>query len=366
MKVNVTIYGVAAGSYRTQNLLKALLDTKDVNVFFLNVRELWGKKTLFVKIQQMLVEAIVVAKSDIIIIPAVEHIYSYRYRLAKFFKKRIVTDFYISYYDSYVNDGNRLPADSPEAKKYYNLDREAILKSDCTIFLNQAEADYYTNVLNVKLSEIKYQLIPLCVDSRGRGKNLYASGRSNVFKICWWGTYIPLHGIEKIIDAVKILSAKNVDFEVYLFGNSEEKSVGYREKIKQSGLDHLIRVENDKSFNNGALEPFLINNCDLALGSFGDSSKAKTVFINKIADAFALGVPMLTMTTTAIEQLLSTDSDIIICNNTPNDIADTIFNVMSDKERLLRVGNNGFQKYESIFSYNSFKEKIASLILDKL
>jgi len=31
-------------------------------------------------------------------------------------------------------------------------------------------------------------------------------------KICWWGTFIPLHGLDKILQAMKILKEHELQF----------------------------------------------------------------------------------------------------------------------------------------------------------
>ena len=74
MKVNVVIYGVVAGSYRTQNLIRSLFDISEVNLFYLNPGLLWDRPSLWNKIQRMIIELTVVWKADIIIIPATRHL----------------------------------------------------------------------------------------------------------------------------------------------------------------------------------------------------------------------------------------------------------------------------------------------------
>src|SRR5688500_17090351 len=102
MKKNVLIYGTAIGSYRTQNLLKALLETKQVNTFFFNFEQMWRKNSPFFTAYLFLTEFFVVLKSDVLIFPAMRHGMTWRYKLGKFFGKKIITDFYVSFYDSSV------------------------------------------------------------------------------------------------------------------------------------------------------------------------------------------------------------------------------------------------------------------------
>lgn len=361
MKVNVVIYGVVAGSYRTQNLIRSLFDISEVNLFYLNPGLLWDRPSLWNKIQRMIIELTVVWKADIIIIPATRHQYPYKYKLAKFFKKQVITDFYISFYDTYVTDRKTIAQESPEAAAHFKLDQNAIISSDRTIFLNESEAEYYTRLLDVKLSDIQYSIVPLCVDGRRKAANPFANGTTNKLTICWWGTYIPLHGLDKVLETAHLLSKTTTDFEFILFGNDDEKAIPFRNKVRELGIENFVKIDNSKSFQNGQLEPFLVSHCDVALGSFGDSEKAKTVFLNKVADAFALGIPVLSMKTKAMDTLLLTD-DIIICENRPQCMADAIIALKMDRDKLKKVGENGYLRYLDTFSYDAFKMRVQETV----
>ncbi|WAC11923.1 glycosyltransferase [Dyadobacter pollutisoli] len=367
MKKNVVVYGLAIGSYRTQNLIKALLETKEINTFFFNYEQFWRKTSPFFTAYLFFTEFMVVLKSHIVIFPAMRHQFTFRYKLAKLLGKQIITDFYVSFYDSQVIDAKTIDSNSKEAQKHFERDLKAILLSDCVIFLNEAEAAYYTSLVKVNLSDIHYKIVPLCVDNRELAYNKYAQSAKAKFTICWWGTYITLHGLDKILDAAKILFDEGVDFELYLFGESEEKAIPYKNKIRDLGIEKVVTINNSKSFNNGKLEPFLIQNCDLALGVFGDSSKARTVFTNKIADAFAMGLPVLSSHSTAMEDLLSKDqSEIIICGNQPKDIAEAIIALEGDRAKLLAIGKSARRRFDTTFSYKVFKNKISSILTSPL
>lgn len=365
MKLNVAIYGVVAGSYRTQNLIRSLFDISEINLFYLNPGQLWERPSLWNKIQRMIIELTVVWRSDIIIFPATRHQYGYKYKLAKLFKKQIITDFYISYYDTFVTDRKTVAKDSPEAAKHFKLDQNAIVSSDRTIFLNESEAEYYTRLLDIKLSDIRYSIIPLCVDSRQKAANPFVNGLAEKITICWWGTYIPLHGLDKVLEAAHLLSKTMSDFEFVLFGNDDEKAIPFRNRVRELGIEDFVKIDNSKSFHNGQLEPFLVSHCDIALGGFGDSEKAKNVFLNKVADAFALGIPVLSMKTKAMDTLLSGD-EIVICENQPLAIADAVAALKMDRERLKKIGTNGYKRYLDTFSYDAFKSRVQSVIQPQL
>ena len=67
-----------------------------------------------------------------------------------------------------------------------------------------------------------------------------------------------------------------------LFGNSDEKGEEFNELIKNLKLEDLVEIDNTKHFSDNSLTDFLIENCDLAFGNFGDSQKARTVMVNKV------------------------------------------------------------------------------------
>ena len=279
--------------------------------------------------------------------------------LGKLLQKKIVVDYYISQYDTLVNDRKLVSKDSLRGKLILLKDRSLLKAADIVVFLNNAESTYYQKVAGIKLSSKRTKIIPLCIDYK---RELFSNERpeTEFFNVCWWGTYIPLHGLENLIKAFS--HVHNEKIKLFIFGDTDAKAVPYISLIESLGLRDRIIVNNSYSFSSGKLAPFLAQNCDLAIGNFGSSEKAKTVLVNKLVDALSLGIPCLTMKTNATVELIGNNEGLVISDPTPEDIARKIEMYSHDRTALHAIGQAGKRKYLDLFSPDSFKIKLIELL----
>ncbi|MEY0429513.1 glycosyltransferase [Providencia rettgeri] len=363
----IFVSGNVIGSYRAQNIIKLITDNniKFSHIpFFITINTFFPLKLLIAFISTFFLlpaRIVLLSKSKkIIILPMNNTIFSlFDTIVGRLFNKKIIFEFYISNYDSMVNDRKILSQGSLKAK--YMLLIEKLLTRYATkiICLNEAEKSYYINFMSSSAKE-KIETIPLVID-RINPRTEYSTSHKPIV-LCWWGTYIPLHGLDKLIKAIKLLDRAQV--KLYIFGNSNEKSQPYKNLVNQLGLSSKIEFNNEFTFKNGKLPEFLINNCDLALGNFGSSEKAKTVLVNKVVDTVALNLPCLTMQTKACNEFFIENESIFLTKEdpTPEDISNAIIKVISNKDNLFKISKNGHSVYNNYFSPEAFSKKYLPLL----
>jgi hypothetical protein len=366
---NFYIIGKVMGGQRTENLIKYLLDDKKPVYYnsFKNTNKL--PSLLFVPLQK-LSNLINLFIADVVILPAMCNRYAFEFKIAHKLKKKIITDFYISLYDTHVLDkkpfdNNKIIApNSSTAKKLMKIDKGSIVNADYTLFLNSTEAKYYLQILDLEFDPQKHLILPICSDERFVcDLKFYKNKERNVFNICWWGTYIPLHGLEKIIKSAKILKDNyNFNFHLHLFGTNEEKARPYISLVDDLNIADVVSIYNDKTFSNGKLGSFLQEYCDLVLGNFGDSDKAKNVIVNKIIDGVAMKAPVLSGESKAPLEFFS-EHDIFYTENIPEAMAHTIYNISRvDKEEIVNRVENSYEIFNKHFTIKAYNEKLKTLI----
>jgi glycosyltransferase involved in cell wall biosynthesis len=223
------------------------------------------------------------------------------------------------------------------------------------------ELDYIIKLVGARKNKIKkVHILPLAIDE----KCIVEPEPSESFRVCWWGTFIPLHGLENIIEAFQIIKVKYPKQRITLdlFGVPGKLAEHYSSFVKGLKLNDSVRVHTNKTFANGLLEEHLKTKCDLALGTFGDSEKAKIVFCNKIVDAFAMKIPVITMDSPALKEFVEPRSDLFVCGNSPQEIAEIISNLNNDKNALEKIGRAGHNIYLQTFSPNQYIEGVVSLL----
>ncbi len=116
-------------------------------------------------------------------------------------KKTIIIDFFISVYDTMVNDRKKLSPMSPLARFCHYIDRVSLSHADHIIADTIQHAKYFVDEFHAPSSSI--ETIYIEADS----KIFYP--RSNNFRVLYFGSILPLQGIEIILEAIRKL--ENID-----------------------------------------------------------------------------------------------------------------------------------------------------------
>lgn len=366
--MKVYISGHVSGSYRGQNILKTLADAKIPFHYFpktyLRVTKGGLILTAFLALLFLPYRFVSIClASHIIVLPmSFSPLTVIDIVIGKVFRKTLIVDFYISLYDTHVIDRKDVKIGSFKSTYLKWVDQFYFKYADKLMFMNISEAKRYQSILDYSLPPKKINIVPLCVDL----KNECVSTSSDIYRDCkifnvfWWGTYIPLHGLEKVISAFVELKGKPI--QLYIYGNDSEKSLPYKQLAESVGVTDQVHFCNTISFLKGGLAKKIIEGCDLALGNFGDSPKAKMVLPNKVVDALSLGVPCLTFKTDAAEEVFTHGFDIYFSNNTPEDIAQEIIEISQNKESLANVAAQGQLMYFRVFSPEAFRSLLLNVL----
>ncbi|SFN91866.1 Glycosyltransferase involved in cell wall bisynthesis [Chitinophaga sp. YR627] len=362
MKKNVLVVGEAMDLYRTQAFVKCVLDRyQQFNLTYIAVQApfkpskgIIGKvinkaQRVIDKIFRDVFLAYQLILADLVYIPAMS-VNTRVLKLAFLMKKKVLAEYYISLYDTYVLDRGLLKETDRAAIRYKAYDT-LLQKHAHLIYLNPVEAARYSGLSGLKLSELEYSIIPLIARQRNFAELAFYKGAQPTFNIAWWGTYIPLHGLDKLLQVCHLLKERKVNFHFHIFGNDEARSLPHVNNIREYGLEDVVTLRNDISFSNNQLEPFLIKNCSLAMGAFGDSEKARAVILNKTIEAVGMKLPVLTQTSPAFLDYFEEGKSMFMCKPEVAIIADKIIEIIEmQAQEVIKVTENAYTIFERHFS----------------
>lgn len=382
-KLKVLVIGEVYGSYRAQSLIRGLLEHQSEYVFsrasrafysekqscenctFLTKAKIWINNvflralTPFFFLLEISVKALF---ADIIyLLPMNLRLFPHVYFFKVIYQKPLIIDLYISIYDTVIDTGKVEELGFLSHWFYSHLDRWGITKSDLLIHHSWCELEHIANLVGVNdINEEKVRILPLAVEPRSLADLTPSAGE--IFRVCWWGSLIPLHGLDKMIRAIGVLVKENFPIRFDIFAMPSSKIQSYLKLVASLELENAVEIHVDKTFINGKLEPYLVHQCDLALGVFGDSSKAQNAIVNKVVDALALQLPVLTRPSPAINEFLNPETDLFVCESTPKAIADAVRAIANDPEERKRRAYAGHSRYLSTFTITRYIQEVLSCL----
>lgn len=355
----VYILGDARGFYRIQNTIKFFLDRPkeyrcSFNNYWSNKRPIKYFKSLFINGWHVLFSNIVYVS-----ILNVDADILFEMFLAFIFRKKIVVDYYISIYEKVVVDEGWFKEGSFLAKLAKKLDQFYFDVATKVIFLSDFEKERYCQFIDRSPEHKKCVAIPHCIDE----SFTISENQDTTFNICWWGSYLPLHGLNIIMEAAKLLKDDNLNLKWYFFGNSDEKAIPYVEKAKELEIEADCVFENSFTMKNGKLIEFLKHHCDLCLGNFGTSTKARSLMSNKVLDACAMKALVLSGNAKAYYGFFDGETDILLCECNAEDIADRVRKVykMSKDERIKQI-EQAYDIFQNQFTITKYNERFAEVL----
>ncbi len=217
---------------------------------------------------------------------------------AKLRGAKIVWDAFLSLYDTIVDDRKLIKANSAVAKLVSILEKLSCMAADIIILDTDKHADYFQK--RYAIPEEKLMTVWVGAEDCFSPQPMKNQHRDNGgdFQVLFYGQYIPLHGIEHIIDAACQLKDDRVHWTLIGHGQQAEKIKRLARECSLGKLTFVDWVAYEQL-------PEMIGKADLCLGIFGDSAKASRVIPNKVFQIIACGKPLVTRDSPAIREIIS-------------------------------------------------------------
>jgi glycosyltransferase involved in cell wall biosynthesis len=272
-------------------------------------------------------------------------------------RKPVIWDAHYSLYDTIIFDRKLASQKSIKACYYWFLDWLGCVFADKILLDTDHHIDYF--VKQFKINKDKFIRILVGANEELLKKNLsnIINHNENNFLISFHGNYIPLQGIEYIIEAAKILEKfPNIKFKLVGKGQTYQKIRDLAKELNIVNINFIERVPYSEI-------PGLIYAAHVSLGIFGNSDKALSVIPNKIYEAMALSKPIITGDTPGIRELFEDRKNILLCRVADGeDLADKILELYNNRALLNNIGLGAFE----LFREKCRPEVVVKPLLDKL
>ena len=178
---------------------------------------------------------------------------------------------------------------------------------------------------------------------------------NNFFTILYFGTFIPNHKVEVIINAANLLKEHGkIRFE--LIGTGPDLDHCHN-LVNILGLTNIVFIdwmpENELVYS--------LSSCDVCLGAFGTTPQSLMTIQNKIYIGLAMAKPVITGVSPAIQHVFTHGEEIFLCKrDDPNSLAELILFLYQNDDLRTRIANQGYQTFKNQFSVSSIGSKFSN------
>lgn len=265
----------------------------------------------------------------------------------------IVFDVFTSHYMGYVLDRAYYEPGSFRARVYRFLDRWSCRLADAVVLDTNAHIDFFVSEFNLPRSKFHRILLGANTDLHHPRPKAHAGGE---FTVLFWGSFIPLQGTEYIIQAARLLRDEPIRF--VLIGDGQKRV----RDMNEAARHNLVHVEFPGKVSDELLVEH-IRDADICLGAFGDGVKTDITIQNKIFEALASRKPLLTVRTTALNELLVDGVHCLLCEKAnPKDLAEKIIRLRDDERLRNAIADNGYRLFRERLTEEHIGKKLLSLI----
>jgi glycosyltransferase involved in cell wall biosynthesis len=250
----------------------------------------------------------------------------------------------VSLFDTFVGDRRRFGPGSLVGHALAAIDRHALRTADLVVADTAANAEFL-----VRFAGLPAERVEVCFV--GAEERLFTPGwrPETPLTALFVGKLIPLHGIETVLEAARLVP--DLPFRIIGSGQLEPLLLG-----RPHNVEHVAWV--DYRFL-----PQELRGAGCALGIFGTSEKARRVVPNKVFQALACGVPVLTADTPGSRELLvDGESALLVPPGDAPALADALTRLAGDPELARRVASAGRRVYEQRASERVLGERWRALL----
>jgi glycosyltransferase involved in cell wall biosynthesis len=205
--------------------------------------------------------------------------------IRKFTRKPIIFDAFLSAYDTMCFDRKQFRPDSLAGRFFYWLDKSSCEQADRIVLDTNAHIDYFINTFG--LQKEKFHRIFVGADDslfypREQDRDV------DRFRIFYYASYLPLHGIEYVIQAAKMLERdREIEFRIVGRGPRFKAIRRLALALGTTNVDFVDWIPYEDL-------PLEIAKADICLGGhFSDVEKAKRVVAGKTYQFIAMKKPVI-------------------------------------------------------------------------
>lgn len=274
--------------------------------------------------------------------------------MAQLTGRRVVFDPFLSRYNTRVEDRKLHRPGSLQARIAHFQDWSSTRAADHLLFDTHEHRDYFCARYHLRTPST---VVPVGVpEALFHPQTPANKPPGSATAVLFYGTYIPLQGVEFIVDASAKLRGTDIHITLIGDGQTREEMEARARVLGHGNLTFADPLPFD------AL-PERLAACDISLGVFGTTDKAGRVVPNKVVQAAAMGCPIVTADTPAIRRYFEHGrSAYLVPAGDPAALGAALVELAGNAALRRRIGQGARQVFEMHFSEKALTQAVAAAV----
>lgn len=325
------IYGNAFGAKQRTSIVLKALKKNNVDVVECSTRKIG----LLADLKSLVRFIFKKRECDLVLAGFVSQYWLWLIRLLT--RKKIIFDGHISAYETLVTERGNYNKRSLKAKLVHALEKSSCKLSDKILIDTNEMIKFFVEEYKINKEKFSRNFESADTDifyPRNVKK------RTKNFVVLYHGMFLPLHGVNYILEAAKILENDNIEFWLSGRGITLKENLELAKKLNLKNVKFL-------GFTPGEEVPLNLARCDVGLGIFNIVDKNEKITPNKIFELIAMKKPVITMDAKAIHELLEDKKSVLLCKPAdPADLARKILELKNDKKLREKIAVGGYEAFK--------------------
>ena len=262
----------------------------------------------------------------------------------------VLVDAFLCLHDTLVNDRQMVREGGAVGRLVHALESAMLRFADLALIDTEQQRQKLLH--DYDLPDERVLALPVGIDEE-LWQQLPPAPLVRDFQVLFWGTFIPLHGIETIVRAAAILAEQDpsVKFTLVGTGQTADETAALLDRLSPGNVTWHRKLLKGRELRALAVDAHCL------LGVFGDSEKAGSVVPYKVYQAMASNRALISRRGPATSHLAA-ESLYLVEPSDPAALAEAIGRLRRDYAGLSpRI--NTRELYERQFSQRAIRERLA-------
>lgn len=254
--------------------------------------------------------------------------------LPRRFRPRLVADAYVSLWDAAFRDRNAGARSGFASLLVRGFEARALRAADKVLVDTLANRDWFIREFGLDPARIRAIPLALGIEYGNGVAERPPTGLEGAQTVLFVGTLVPLHGIDVVAGAVRLLDAREARMLFEFVGDGQDRAPLAR--LAADLPAHRLRWERDWQSADAVIRR--MRQADICLGVFGGDGKASRVLPFKIYLALAAGRPIITQCGYSLPEGVPPIPAVLV-RPEPRELADALQALAADQSRRAELAS---------------------------